>query len=64
MASSDPINIFPSVSIPSTQAFPPGELSVEAVPAQAAPRWVLWLNQVHPVWMAAVVFGLVVLGGY
>lgn len=64
MASSDPINPFPTVSISSTLTFPPGELSVEAVPAQAAPRWVLWLNQVHPVWMAAVVFGLIVLGGY
>ncbi|HMW02363.1 MAG TPA: hypothetical protein PKE58_19645, partial [Acidobacteriota bacterium] len=65
MASSDPITTFPTASISSTTAPLPGaELSARSAPTPAASPWALWLNQVHPVWMAAVVFGLIALGGY
>ncbi|MBI4749523.1 MAG: hypothetical protein HY774_13620 [Acidobacteria bacterium] len=61
MASSDPISTLSPPFVPSDIVLPHSNKSDVA---EAVSGWYFRLNQIHPVWIAAILFGIITLVGY
>lgn len=61
MASPDPLSTLSPLPIPSDIGF---ALKRKSAVMEAFSRWYFRLNQIHPVWIAVILFGIIALVGY